>query len=74
MGKTVGHKILKLEDFRFLVYDVAGMVNSGPLTYIHDEITSTVIRPMDFLQCADPTGIAPVGAFDDPDYVSPQER
>ena len=50
------------------------MINSRPLTYVYDDVMSTIIRPMDFLQCGGPIGIAPVGVFDDPDYVPPQQR
>ena len=66
LGKTIGRKILKFGDLRTLMYETAAMVDSRPLTYFYNESISTVIRLIHFLQCAGPTGIAPVGAFDDP--------
>lgn len=74
LRKTIGRKVLKFEDFRTLLCDVTAVINSRPLTYVCDELTLTVIRPVDFLQCGGPTGIAPVEAFKNPDYVPPQEQ
>lgn len=42
--------------------------------YIYDEVTSTTIRSVDFLQRGRSTSIAPVEACDNPGYVPPQER
>ena len=64
---------MKFEDFRTLIYEIVAIVNSRPSTYVYDEVSSTIKRPMDFLHCSDPTGLALVGTFDDPDYVPPQE-
>ncbi|VDD84959.1 unnamed protein product [Enterobius vermicularis] len=58
---------------RTLIYEVVAIVNSRPLTYVYDEPTSPIIRPMDFLQLGGPTGLIPVGTFEDPDYILPQE-
>lgn len=72
LQKNNGRKLLKFEEFITLMCEVAAVVNSHPLTYFYDELTSTVVLPTDFLECGSPTGIAPVG-IKDPDYVPPQE-
>ena len=43
-------KILKFEEFRLLMYEIAAIVNSRPLTYVYDKVSTTTIRPMDFLR------------------------
>lgn len=74
LQKTIGWKVLKFEDFRTLIYEVAVIVNSRPLTYVYDEPGISTIRPMDFLQTGSPTGLLSVGTYDDPDYILPQAR
>ena len=73
LQKTIGRKVLNFAEFRTLIYEVVAIVNSRPLTYVYDEPTSPIIRPMDFLQLGGPTGLIPVGTFEDPDYILPQE-
>ena len=73
LQKTIERKVLKFEDFRTLICEVGAIVNSRPLTYIYDELGTSTIRSMDFLQTGSLTGFVPVGTFDDPDYIPSQE-
>lgn len=65
---------MKLEEFCTLLYEIAAGLNSRPLTYIYDEVTTTILRPVDLITPQISTGIILVGIYDGPDYVPPQKR
>lgn len=74
LQKTIGRRILKSEEFRTLLYEVAAILNFRPFTYIYNKVTTTILRPIDLIKPQISTEIILVGIYDNSDYVPPEER
>lgn len=50
LRKSLGQKILPIEELRTLLSEITSVVNCRPLTYIYDEARGLVLRPIDLIQ------------------------
>uniref|UniRef100_A0A914DSB9 Integrase catalytic domain-containing protein n=1 Tax=Acrobeloides nanus TaxID=290746 RepID=A0A914DSB9_9BILA len=68
---SIGHRRLKVQDFDTLLLEAEAIVNSRPLTQMHDDLLSTeVVRPIDFLIPHALIGTPPLtNNHDDPDFL-----
>ncbi len=69
LRKTIGRKLLSLEQMSTLLKECEAVVNSRPLVYIGDDLKSSIaITPGHFISLNPNTGIPETECDDDPEY------
>ncbi len=68
--KTVGRRLLSLEQLFTFLNEIEAILNTRPLTYVDQDINSYVLKPSDFL-CLNGSLGTPTLDYDknDPDYI-----